>query len=302
MNSIATEQNSDRQLQRLAAQRQLYSTAKGVFGVQVLLGGPVAVGLALLSAAYPAAKGYTALWGMLIAIADLIWLTPWQKNLRETAARVQEQFDCDVLSLAWNRLKAGSPPEPELVLEQSEKYAKWATKMPPLRDWYAPQVAELPLHIGRLACQRSNCWWDSKQRRRYAWWIIGTVAAVFVAILYIAMADDMTISKLVIEVAAPLAPLLLLGTRQFWDNREAAARLVRLQEHAERLWTSALGGRSESDMTTESRGLQDEILENRRRSPLVFDGIYSLLRRGYEAQMQFGVAEFVLEAKKRLGP
>lgn len=300
MQMIATAQNTEKQLQRLAAQRQLYAAAKKVFGVQVLLGGPVAVASAFLVIAFPALKGYAALWGMLVVLCDLLWFTPWQKRLRETGAKVQELFDCDVLSLPWNEIKAGKRPDPELVKDQAEKYQKWAHKMPPLTNWYAPEVDSLPLHIGRLACQRSNCWWDAKQRRRYATLVITSVLGVFLVVLCLATINGFSIEDFFMQVVAPLAPALVLGVRQFGEQRESADRLDRFKDHAERLWNDALHGSSEPEITLRSRGLQDEIFENRKRSPLVFDRVYKWLRCDYEAQMNHGVAEFLSEAKEKL--
>lgn len=298
---ITSEQNTERQIQRLAAQRQLYASAKRIFGWQVVLSGPATVVMAFLVIAIPTLKGYAALWGITVALCDLFWLTPWQKRLRDSAARVQEAFDCDVLALPWNDVKTGKWPDPELVFEQSEKYKKWAEKMPPLENWYAPAVGELPLYIGRLVCQRSNCWWDSKQRRRYAAWVISVVVLLFIVLLSLSLGNNFTIEDFVLKVAAPLAPALLLGLRQFSEQREAANRLDSLQNHAERLWKDALSGMSVVEINVRARSLQDEIFENRRKSPLVFDAIFKRLRRDYEMQMNHGVDEFVSEAKKRLG-
>lgn len=298
---ITSEQNTAKQLQRLSAQRQLYATAKKVFGVQVALCGPGAVLAAFLVIAYPACKGYTALWGIILALADIFWFTPWQMRLRDQAARVQETFDCDVLALPWNDVKAGKRPDPEFIKAQSDKYQVWASKMPPLADWYSPVVGDLPLYIGRLACQRSNCWWDSQQRRRYAGWVIAVVVLIFGVVLGLSLGKGFTIEVFVLKVAAPLAPALLLGIRQFSEQVEAATRLDNLKNHSENLWNDALSGKSEAEITAKSRLLQDEILENRRKSPLVFDGIFKWLRRSYELQMNHGVAEFVAEAKNRLG-
>jgi len=300
MNTIPIAQNSERQLQRLAAQRQLYAMAKTVFGWQVFVSGPVAVALAFCVIGFPHIKGYAALWGILVSLSDVFWLTPWQKRLRNKAARVQELFDCDVLTLPWDELKASKRPEPELVKEQSVKYERWAVSMPPLSNWYDPNVGYLPLHIARLACQRSNCWWDAKQRRRYAVWVIVGVSVVFLIMLCFAMGKDFTIEDFVLKVAAPLLPAMLLGIRQFAEQMEAASRLDTLKEHSERLWNEALNGKSEAEITMCSRGLQNEILENRKRSPLVFDGIFKRLRRDYEVQMNHGIDEFVAEAKTRL--
>jgi len=300
MNSIPAEQNSERQLQRLAAQRNLYATAKTVFGWQVIVGGPIAVVTAFWIIFNPSYKGYAAAWGIIVALCDLFWLTPWQKRLRDSAARVQEAFDCDVLDLPWNTLKAGKYPDPELVKEQSEKYKAWQEKMPPLEDWYSVAVGDLPLHVGRLACQRSNCWWDSKQRRRYAGWIIFSFVVIFAVVLGASIHGGLTIEGFVLKVAAPLAPALLLALRQHSEQTEAAARLDKLKDHAETVWKQALARRSKADVTTLSRNLQDEILENRRKSPLVFDRIFKGLRRDYEIQMNHGVAHYVEEAKATL--
>lgn len=299
---ITEEQNNRRQLERLAAQRQLYATAKKVFGAQLALGGPIAVATASVAIACPQSKGFVALWGVLVVLGDLFWLTPWQKRLREAAARIQEAFDCDVLSLPWNELKAGKRPDPELVKEQAEKYSKWANRMPPLNNWYSVEVSDLPLHVGRIACQRSNCWWDANQRRRYAVVVIAAVVIVFVAVLWMALAGGLTVEDFVLKVVLPLAPALVLGIRQFTEQMEAANRLDKLKEHAERLWNDALNGKSERAMTTASRVLQDEILENRKRSPLVFDVVFKRLRGAYEEQMNHGAAELAAEAKQRLRP
>lgn len=301
MIEITTEQNTERQIQRLAAQRQLYATAKRIFGVQVVLSGPIAVASAFLGITFPALKGYVALWGIMVTLCDLFWFTPWQKRLRDAGARVQEMFDCDVLLLPWNDLKAGKRPDPELVKEQTEKYQKWAAQMPPLTDWYAAEVGHLPLHFGRIACQRSNCWWDSQQRRRYAFWVVAIVFAVFVTVIWIALGNGLSVENFVLKVAAPLAPALLLGFRQFTEQMEAANRSDKLKEHSERLWKEALNGKLESEITAKSRGLQDEIFENRKRSPLVFDAIYKRLQRSFEVQMNHGVKEFVAEAREKLG-
>jgi len=297
---IPIEQNTEKQLQRLSAQRQLYATAKNVFGWQVLLGGPIAVASALLVVAFPSLRGYAALWGILVSLSDVILFTPWQKRLREVAARVQELFDCDVLSLPWNELKAGKRPDAELVKEQAEKYRKWANRMPPLTNWYAPDVGDLPLYIGRIACQRSNCWWDSTQRRRYAVWVIGAVFAVFIITLWLSFGNGFTLEDFVLKVAAPLSPAFILGIRQFSEQIEAARRLDKFKDHAELLWIDALNGVPESKITQRSRSLQDEIFENRKRSPLVFETAYNCLRRDYEMQMNHGVAELVSEAKQKL--
>ena len=300
MNSIPGDQNSERQLQRLAAQRHLYARAKRILGWQVVISGPLAVGIALLVLAAPALKSYAALWGLMVVVSDIAWLTPLQKRLRESAARIQELFDCDVLRLPWDELKAGRRPDPEVVKEHSSKYETWAKRMPPLVNWYPREVGSLPLHLARVACQRSNCWWDAKQRRRYASVVLFAALGTFLVLLLLAMVGGLTIQDFILKVMAPAAPALLLGFRQFSEQTEVANRLDRLKEHSENLWAEAITGAKEADVATKARRLQDELLETRMRSPPVFDAVFKRLRREYEAQMNHGVSELVAEARQAL--
>jgi len=296
---ISKKQNEDRQLQRLGAQRQLYATAKIIFGWQIFLGGFIAVLFASIVVFIPSTKGLAAIWGILVTLIDIFWLTPWQKRLRDSASKIQEVFDCDVLELTWNDLKAGKKPDPELIKEQSDKYAKWASKMPPITDWYANSISDLPLDVGRIACQRSNVWWDATQRRRYAFWVISIVISVVIIIFALSIGTGLTVEDFIIKMVAPLSPAVLLGIRQYREQIETATRLDRLKDHSEKLWKDALSGSSKTKIKSESRNLQDEILENRKKSPFIFDFIFYRLRPKYEEQMNFGIEELVAEAKKK---
>ena len=299
---IAVEQNSEEQLRRLAAQRRLYSSAKTALVLQVLVLGPVAVATTAIGLWNPPLKGIVATWGLLVVLGDLLWLGRLQRDLRERAAKIQEEFDCDVLELPWNSIKAGHRPDPELVKEHSEKFKRSNGGFASLSNWYSPAASELPIEIGRIACQRSNCWWDSKQRRRYGVIWGAFAVAAFVSAFVVAVQLQMTTEDFVLMLATPLAPAVLLGTRHCIEQNEAAARAEKLKTHSERLWVEALHGRGKTKLAADSRVLQDEIFDHRRRSPLVFDWVFNLLRSAYEEQMNFGVEALVAEAKRVAGP
>jgi len=294
---IAISQNSDKQLRHLAAQRQLYATSKKIFGLQVIIGGPIAVAGAVLVLCQPDFKVYFASWGVIVILCDLFWLAPWQDSLRNSAAQIQEAFDCEVLQLKWNELKAGKQPDPELVNSQSIKYEKWKNEMPTLKDWYSQKVDELPLHVGRVICQRSNCWWDSAQRRQYANWLVGAVAMIFFVICSLALIIDASLESLLLKGVLPLAPTLLFAIRQFTEQRKAADRLNKLKEHCDTIWKMALSGASKQKITEMSRNLQDEIFANRSKTPPILDFIFKRLRNEYETNMNHAAEHYVAEAK-----
>jgi SMODS-associating 4TM effector domain len=66
------------------------------------------------------------------------------------------------------------------------------------------------------------------------------------------------------------------------------------------MWAEILTGASDENVTRESRELQDEIFDHRRRNPLIFDWIYNLLRDGQEEQMNRAAAGLIEEAQTRL--
>jgi SMODS-associating 4TM effector domain len=301
MNAIPLAQNEPRQIERLAAQRRLYSVAKRILGVEVLLGAPLAIAWSILAMNFAPARGYAAFWGVLVSMSDVLWLDPWQKRLREQAAKVQELFDCDVLQLPWNDIRVGSRPDPEVIKEHYDKYKKNASRISPLNNWYPTVVGNLPLPIARIVCQRSNCWWDSKQRRTYAIWVVTGAVFTIVAILGVGLVGGLTIEKLFLAIVVPLTPAIILAIRQYSEQMEAANRLEKLKEHTERIWSAALGLPVAQDTIVASRSLQDEIYENRKKSPLVFDWIFRHLRGDYESRMKHGATAYAEEAQRKLG-
>ena len=298
---ITEKQNEKQQLQYLAAQRQLYSTAKYIFSWYLILGGLLPVILAVAAVFYSSFKVYAVSWGVLITLADIFLLTPWQKSLKDSAAKIQEMFDCDVLELSWNDLKAGKRPDPELIKEQSEKYEKKPLKNAPLENWYDhPNVDDLPIHIARIACQRTNCWWDAKQRRSYALYVILAVILIFIVVFGMSLKDGFSMEDFVLKVLAPLLPVFLLGIHQYHEQIESANRLDKLKDYSELLWKDAISKKSKIELTANSRNLQDEILEHRRKSPPIFDFIFRRLRGSYNEEMNFGLDGFIKEAKGKL--
>jgi hypothetical protein len=121
------------------------------------------------------------------------------------------------------------------------------------------------------------------------------------SILGLGLIGGLTIEKLFLSIIAPFAPTIVLGVRQYTDQMEAATRLDRLKEQAERLWFDACDRAATTELPSKSRALQDEIFESRKRSPLVFDWIFRRLRHDYESQMNHGAEELAEEAKRKLG-
>lgn len=292
--SIVNRQNLPSQIEMLAAQRNLYSTAKNIIGTQMILGGPVAVCATLLGISYPVTKGYVALWGLLVLFFDLVIFTPWQKKLRENGAKVQELFDCVVLDLPWNEIKVGKKPEPELIQEEATKFGA-DKKRAGLTNWYPQCVQAVTTQLGSIICQRTNVWWDSKLRRRYAATVFGVLVVITLSLIGYGIHMHKDLFEFIAYIAAPMASAYVVGYRQITEHRDAAERLDKLKEHAEKLWTEAIGGASITTLQTKTRLLQDEIFDGRKRNPPIFDFIFRWFRDENETLMNKGAETFVKE-------
>lgn len=299
-NRTSEIENAPKQLDRLAAQRQLYSDAKTIQAWQMISGVGGAVICSFVTLIAPAFRAYAALYGMVLTILDIAVLNPWQQLLKAGAAKIQELFDCDVLEVPWQKLKAGRQRDPENIAAASTRYRQRDADYSLLRNWYPPEVDKLPIQIGRVVCQRASCWWDGELRRRYALWIYSVLGSLSALVLLLGLLGGLTLEKFILAVLAPLMPAITLGLRQAREHREAAERADRLKEAPEDLWEMALQGATADELTKRSRQLQDEIYEHRRRSPLIFDWIYLRLRNAHEDQMNKGAQALVDEAMQAL--
>src|SRR5690349_638437 len=99
----------------MRARSQVYRDATVLlviqFGFTVLL--PVAT--AAIALAAPDVRPYTAPVALLVSLLDVTWLDRLQRSKLKVAAKICEAFDCEVLSLPWDRFVAGKPADPETI-------------------------------------------------------------------------------------------------------------------------------------------------------------------------------------------
>jgi hypothetical protein len=296
-NKIAEEQNSEKQLDRLAAQRYLYSEAKKVQRLQmvlmVLMPAIGAICVAVLQHA-SSVKSWVALYGITVSILDISFIDQLRKGKQELAAKIQELFDCDVLDLDWNDLRVGHKPDPESVHEAISHFKKMGGDYAKLQDWYPSIVGQVPMYFARLICQRATCRWDSQLRLRYctyAKYILFTFAIIILSVSFI---GGLTLQKFVLAVVAPVFPIFLFGIRDYKHQMETAEASLRQKEYVDSLWLDLKKHRcTQQEAETASRKLQDAIFDRRRGSQPVFDRVYEKLRNAHEEQMIKGAEQLV---------
>jgi SMODS-associating 4TM effector domain len=293
-NNIPTLQNAEAQVRLLRARRRKFVEGKRLLSLQLFLtiGVPV-VGTLLTLKWRDSLEGLVAFASLVIAVLDVTLLDRLQQNIRQTTAKIQEQFDCTVLDLPWDTFTVGTKTDPETIHEASKKFNRGQPD-PTLENWYPLAVGQVPLHLARIICQRTNLWYDSKLRRQYGSWALAVTIGLSLAFMIVGLVENLPLNSFVLTVLAPAAPVLIWGLRECLRQYQAAENLERLKSAAEGLWDDArLGKCGDADCAVKSRQFQNAIYESRRRNPLVFDWIYKLRRANLEDQMNHGAEELV---------
>lgn len=297
MNSIPVKQNEEKQLQRLAAQRELYSSAKLVQLFQFITNMIVPVILSVLLLKWDFFAPYAALYGITVSILDPIFFDIMIKSRRQKAAKIQELFDCEVLELKTSPLKTSNDDMVEEVLTQYDAHKKIASNIEKIKDWYPKTIGILPIHIARLICQRTNCYWDSRLRKRYANFIGILGVCSFVIFMFWGLILKKQFSELVL-IAGALLPFIQFCLKQSRDQKEAASRLDKLVEYAKSIWENDLN-KSIDVIDESSRRLQDEIYDHRSKSPLILNFIYNRFRKKDEKIMNYTADALIRDAENR---
>lgn len=291
--SIIRSQELPENIKLLAAQKNIYSRAKNIIGLQMILSVPIAICAVITTIVKPELNGYIALWGILVVVFDLFVFTPWVKKLQDSAARIQELFDTKVYGLEWNTISVGKRPEPELVYEEARKHGMEEENVIGLREWYPTVIEKVPEIFGVIISQRSNVWWDARMRRKYTFSIRILLVSIALGLIGYGLYEKKDMFEFLAFIVAPLAATYIFGYRQMIDHGDAADRLDILKELSEKIWSDALAGKDLTTLKQESRTLQDQIFEHRKKNPPIFDFLFRWFREENEVLMNVGAEALV---------
>lgn len=295
LNDIVSLQNSAEALTLLRARRRVLDYVKRTqraYFIAVLLLPLASVGAA---AWWQQGKPWVSFMALLVAMLDFYCIDRWQKDKIKLSARLQEQFDCQVLNIPWNSFTAK-----KIIPE--DIYALGADKLAPdveatFINWYPSSVKVLPLQLARLACQRTNLWYDAALRNDYARWILWFEVVIIALLLAFGFVLGASFSDFVLTKLVPLVPLVMWLERERRRHKDTEINLSRLLDEIQVSIDKFISATSQEDAQGRSRQLQDAIFAHRASSPLVSNILYKIKRGHMEVRMHVGVEEFI----KRLG-
>lgn len=272
---IARNQNQDAILRFMLASRHYYARARwiqylGTWGaIAFALAAPVV--LLFYPDRGPLLGALAGLW----IFASRLGLSRLRASYQRKGATAQEQFDCAVFRLDWNKTIA-VPLSPEEIRHASGNM----NGIDAIRNWYAtPGKVDWPRSV--TLCQRANAVWARRQHHLFG--VVLYVAATTWAVvgILIAVWQDASLSQYLTTIALPSLPALL-------DATDLA------QEHIESSWARGrievrLDGLLDDGTATnlDIREVQDELFDLRKSSPIVPEWFYKIIKPGYEEDMTY---------------
>ncbi|OOM69436.1 S-4TM family putative pore-forming effector [Clostridium sp. BL-8] len=296
-NEIINKENLPGNLDKLYAQRQIYSDAKVIFGIQIVVTVVFTIVLSLvsnffadfittyLSLSTELFKAIIFIISALITILDLIVITPYLNNQRILAASIQDSFDCDVLSISNNPIKI-SKPDVETIGKYSLKFIKKRNekdKSNMINWYYSTNLDTIKLPFASIMCQRTNCWWDNYLRQSFVKFIISISTFVFLLVTIISLFKELSIPSFLLNAFSPFFCLLTFTIKQYKDNCKSINNSNKLKACCDNIWADILNKtKKEDELKDLSRKLQDEIFQSRSTNPLIFDWYYKRSRNKQE--------------------
>lgn len=295
INSIIARENEKSSIEKLAAQRQVYSKAKTVFHVQTFIS---TLSIVLLSFSQLLFQKVDfnliiATWSLIVLFFDF-FLEKYISDLKEVAAKIQELFDTYVLQIDWNNILCSEKIEYSEVCRYYEQHKK-SHDLSNLTNWYEVEIATVPESIGKLVCQKTNCNYDITIRKKYKGVVLWISIVAILLLLIIAIFSEITLAKLVLTVLLPSAPIIQWAYKNISNNNDSITNLKQLNTLLNETWNSVKAGNMVDASTI--RQIQDGIYLNRKSNPLIPDFVYDRLRDKLESQTRYSVAELIGELR-----
>lgn len=299
MNKIIEHQNDQIVLDRLSAQRNLYSAAKRWRNLRFLLCVLTIVILSVIRAFF-FDNQTMAIILVLVVFVSLLLGPVFNKQIsknRTLAARIQQLLETELFELPWEESICGLQPMAEDVFDHK------SSNIPArLYDWYDKGIGDVQDHnTAVLLCQRENMNYDSHIRSSFTRLCIwsGIILCVGIAAIAIILYKDDILSIIMFGLI-PITPIVR------WIQS------VRNEDERDRGVRSTLGALIKEEMENALKGkavrqsvlkqIQNNMFTHRKEGYLVPDWYYCVCRAKSEDRAAYGVQDFLTKYKTLTTP
>lgn len=292
MNDFINKENQPINLDRLDAQRHLYSLAKCGSFVITILCVIIPVALAIIKIVVPNVdiliKG-TSFYSFVILILKPLF-NVWIDSHKNLAARIQQQFDCDVFKLAWDEPLCGKQP----TLEQIHN-AKTGKDRDKLANWYESPIEQLNRIPGIVVCQRTNIVYDKSLRKVFknALLLVSVLSASL--IFFVGVYQNNNVWDWFLNIIIPVSPLLAWCFGLYRQCDKDVAVLNNLESLVSQALTKLKNDREVTE--NEVVRIQNFIFLHRKTAYAIPNFIYKWKRKKMEAATHYSIQQLVENLK-----
>lgn len=287
---IFRRQNLEINIDKLLAQRRLYSNAKKVnyFLISLTVFIPISISLITnFKLLEINDKDWIYVLYTVVAIVLEKVFEIYIDRCKKTAASIQENFDTTIFPLSENELLNTTYVDSDIIRKYSKKDKKNNKKVNKVTNWYSKEIENIDTNIAILFCQRMNICYDQNIKKKYNILLIILSIFTFIILLGFSLFNHFSLMKFMIEVILPSVPIFTFTYKEFNTNLESVDNLQKLREIIEQNLNSI--SINDSIDIEELRRIQDRIYQNRILSPLIPNFIYNLLWSELEDQMNYSV-------------
>lgn len=293
---ILSKQNLDINIDRLLAQRRLYSNAKVMQYILIAITVIIPISIAFI-ANFSNLKIDDKSWIYAICTIIVIFgekvLEIFIGRNKKKAASIQEKFDTSIFGIPENELLDSVFVDLDVIRKYSKKDKQSINKVARVSNWYSSKIDRLQTNIAILFCQRMNISYDQNIKNKYNKLLIFIAILTFTTLLIIALINDLSLKKFIVEVILPSMPIFCFTYNETNKIIESVDNLQKLREIIETKLD--LLSINETVEINELRNIQDRIFNNRILSPLIPDFIYNYLWTELEDEMNYSVENRIID-------
>ncbi|TCW21085.1 MULTISPECIES: S-4TM family putative pore-forming effector [Vibrio] len=298
MQTLNYRQNTPESINRLLAQKQVYTDAKTLQGWYLFLSIPVMMILNVLVKPLLLSKWVEEAWrfdltntiallALILTFYELFYIKPTVAKLKEKAAKIQESFDCFVYGLEWNSVLCGEKVCDTDVALYSSKFRKAQGNVNNYYDWYTPDISQLDKNQSMLACQKENLGWDIVQRKKFKKLVTFGAVLAFSISAVAGFYSEFKIQEFILSVIIPSLPAITYAISNHFDNLEAITNKESLKSATDNV------SRFSNITTKHVRNIQNSIYLNRKDNSLIFDWFYDYERESMQRGISYASRQLV---------
>lgn len=285
LTDISTNQNRRDNLAKRVACKELYSCAKNLVYVELVLALLVGVMYIVYAFSNPIFSFLDSnfnqwflfpfiapLLSIIFTVVDNYGITRFIKLKVVQAAYIQEDFDRNVFELPDNDMLVPSFDYVVHVMDED--------KLDAFKDWYDLCISDVPIEFGRIIAQKSNCMWELNLKNDFSIFL-GTAIVIFLVIMVFVWFHAYNLNSIVIGFIS-LIYLFNLFFKYYVPNKSSKKNIYELNRKIDKLWRELISTKCIDDLIDVSNNIQTQLYYYRINVALVPDAFYRLKKENHE--------------------